>query len=353
VADRLSADLPDSDTVLALDGGNSKTDVVLLTAHGEVLARARCGPFLPHLVGASAAVGSIGSAVQEVLRGTADGRAGHLAAYVAGADLPEDTEAIRVALRAQDWTDTAVVDNDTFALLRAGTERDFGVAVVCGAGINCVGVAPDGTHLRFPALGRITGDWGGGLQLAEEVLWWAARAEDGRGADTALASATAAHFGTTDATAVAAGFHLGRLPAVRMHELVTLLFAAAEDGDPIAESVVLRQVEEIVLLVSTTVRRLRMEDTVVDVVLGGGVLAARDRVLMEPLTARLRNAVPTARTTFLTTPPVVGAGLLGLEQLWGRRKTTDPAGLADALRRARAGIGAGLAGARPIPTGAL
>jgi len=77
VADRLSADLPDSDTVLALDGGNSKTDVVLLTAHGEVLARARCGPFLPHLVGASAAVGSIGSAVQEVLRGTADGRAGH------------------------------------------------------------------------------------------------------------------------------------------------------------------------------------------------------------------------------------------------------------------------------------
>jgi len=353
VADRLSADLSGSDTVLALDGGNSKTDVVLLTAHGEVLARARCGPFLPHLVGARAAVASIGPAVREVLRWTADGRAGHLAAYVAGADLPEETEAIRVAVRGQDWADTAVVDNDTFALLRAGTERAFGVAVVCGAGINCVGVAPDGTHLRFPALGRITGDWGGGIELAQEVLWWAARAEDGRGADTALAAAAATHFGTTDATAVAAGFHLGTLPAARMHELVTLLFAAADAGDPVAAAVVLRQVEEIVLLVSTTVRRLRMQDTVVDVVLGGGILAARDLVLREPLTVRLRDAVPTARITFLTTPPVVGAGLLGLEHFWNRRPTPDPAGLKDALHRARAGIGGDLAGVRSIPTGAL
>ncbi|MFC7586672.1 hypothetical protein ACFQYP_25240 [Nonomuraea antimicrobica] len=33
---------------------------------------------------------------------------------------------------------------------------------------------------RFPALGRISGDWGGGQGLAEEALWHAIRAEDGR-----------------------------------------------------------------------------------------------------------------------------------------------------------------------------
>ena len=51
-------------------------------------------------------------------------------------------------------------------MLRTGTDRGFGVAVVCGAGINCVGIGPDGRQVRFPALGRITGDWGGGLGLA-------------------------------------------------------------------------------------------------------------------------------------------------------------------------------------------
>ena len=38
------------------------------------------------------------------------------------------------------WARGSTVGNDTFAVLRAGTERGWGVAVVCGAGINCVGV---------------------------------------------------------------------------------------------------------------------------------------------------------------------------------------------------------------------
>ena len=54
----------------------------------------------------------------------------------------------------------AVVQNDAFALLRAGTDRGWGVAVVCGAGINAVGVGPDGTVVRFPALGAISGGLG-------------------------------------------------------------------------------------------------------------------------------------------------------------------------------------------------
>jgi N-acetylglucosamine kinase-like BadF-type ATPase len=337
VADQLGTG---RETVLALDGGNSKTDVIVLTAAGDVLARARSGPFLPQLVGAPAAVESFRPAVEAVLRSVDGNRATHLAAYLANADLPEETEAIRVAVQRQGWAGTVTVENDTFALLRAGTEHDFGVAVVCGAGINCVGIAPEGTQLRFPALGRITGDWGGGLGLAEEVLWWATRAEDGRGPTTSLAAAAAAHFGVPDATAVAAHFHLGVLPAVRMHELVTLLFAAAGAGDEVARSIVLRQAEEIVLLVTTTLARLRMQQTPVDVVLGGGILAAREAVLMDPLTARLAELAPTARPTFLTTPPIVGAGLLGLEQLWNRRVGSDPAGLAAALRRARDSIGA-------------
>ena len=31
-----------------------------------------------------------------------------------------------------------------------------------GAGINGVGVGPDGAVVRFPALGAVSGDWGGG-----------------------------------------------------------------------------------------------------------------------------------------------------------------------------------------------
>jgi hypothetical protein len=55
-------------------------------------------------------------------------------------------------------------------LLRAGLDDRRGVAVVCGAGINCAGLLPDGTTARFAAVGHISGDWGGGGNLWQEAM---------------------------------------------------------------------------------------------------------------------------------------------------------------------------------------
>ena len=95
-------------------------------------------------------------------------------------------------------------------MLRAGTDARWGVAVVCGAGINCVGVAPDGRQARFRALGWTTGDWGGGGDVGRDAVWAAARSEDGRGPKTALESAVPAHFGLTTPSELAEAVHFGQ-----------------------------------------------------------------------------------------------------------------------------------------------
>ncbi len=77
----------------------------------------------------------------------------HVAAYLANADLPVETRAIHDAVAAHGWAASVTVENDTFAVLRAGTGRGFGVAVVCGARHQLRRGRPDGTRLRFPALG--------------------------------------------------------------------------------------------------------------------------------------------------------------------------------------------------------
>ena len=101
--------------------------------------------------------------------------------------------------------------NDTFALLRAGVDEPRGVAVVCGAGINCRGVLPDGRTARFPAVGHISGDWGGGWFLWQEALWWAARAEDGRGDRHRAAGRPAGRFGLPSMQALIEAVHLGEI----------------------------------------------------------------------------------------------------------------------------------------------
>ena len=113
--------------------------------------------------------------------------------FLAGADLPAEVDALTSAIKAHEWTPTLRVDDDTLALLRTGTDLPDAVAVVCGAGINCVGRAADGRMARFPSLGDISGDWGGGGHLASLALWHAIRGEDGRGPATALTPAVAAH----------------------------------------------------------------------------------------------------------------------------------------------------------------
>src|SRR5213593_5033727 len=105
---------------------------------------------------------------------------------LSGADLPADDRRILRWVAKHGWTEDDVLRNDTFAILRAGTDRTWGVGVVCGYGTNCSAVAPDGRTFRFPAIGDISGDWGGGSDIGRLALWYAVRAEDGRGDETEL-----------------------------------------------------------------------------------------------------------------------------------------------------------------------
>lgn len=306
--------------VLAVDGGNSKTDVALVAADGRVLATARTGPFLPQSQGVAAAVDVV---VQAVRQAGMPASVDHLAAYVAGADLPDEEEELAAEFAARGLGGDVVVRNDTFALLRAGASGPWGVAVVCGAGINAVGVSPTGAVARFPALGRLSGDWGGSQEIAEEMLWHAVRAEDGRGPDTLLSGLVKEHFGVGTVEELVLDVHFGRLDAARLHELTPGLFAAAAAGDAVADALVRHQAEEITVLAEVCLRRLGLLETPTEVVLGGGMLTARDPMLTRLLDAAFATRTPWAKPVVADVPPIVGAALSGLDRVGAAEPAKD------------------------------
>ncbi|WP_190156861.1 N-acetylglucosamine kinase [Streptomyces litmocidini] len=301
--------------LLAVDAGNSKTDVAVVSRDGTVLGAARGGGFQPPVVGVGAAVDGL---VEIVGRACAEAGVpaefAHVTACLANADLPVEEAALREELLGRGLSRSVRVHNDTFAILRAGLDEPRGVAVVCGAGINCVGMTPDGRTARFPAIGKISGDWGGGGGLADEALWSAARAEDGRGLSTVLADALPAHFGLESMYALIEALHLGGIPMARRHELAPVLFAVAAGGDPVALSIVHRQAEEVVAMAAVALRRLGLHREEAPVVLGGSVLAARHPQLEERIRELLAARAPKAVIGFVTAPPVLGAGLLALDE---------------------------------------
>ena len=308
-----------SAAVLAVDAGNSKTDVAVVADDGEVLGSARGPGFHPHLVRAETAVAQLHLLVERAatVAGIHEptGMVRHVSACLANADLPVEQQLLEQAVEGRGWGDTSAVFNDTYALLRAGLDEPHGVAVICGAGINCTGHRRDGREVRFAAVGHISGDWGGGGFLWSEAMWWAARAEDGRGPGTALADALPAHFGLPSMLALIEAVHLGHLTPERCVEMTPLLFEVAADGDRIASGVVRRQAVEVVDLAIAALTRLELLDQPTPVVLGGGVLTAGHRMLLDAIDEALAASAPKAFTRVVTTPLVVGAGLLGLDHV--------------------------------------
>jgi N-acetylglucosamine kinase-like BadF-type ATPase len=304
--------------VLAVDGGNSKTDLALVDGDGAVLALVRGPLSSPHHLGLDGALevldGLLANAVREA--GASPDRPvaelGEL--LLAGVDFPGEERELLTAVESRGWARRVSVGNDTFAVLRAGTDSGWGVAVVCGAGINCVGVAPDGRQARFPALGPITGDWGGGYDVGLAAASAAARSEDGRGPQTTLERAVPAYFGLETPQQLAEAIHRGRLAERRLAELPPVVFAEAEHDD-VAASIVDRLAEEVVALARVALDRLDLAGRPVEVLLGGGLLQNRDGRLTDAVEAALDELGPAIAVRRSSSPPIVGAALLGLDRL--------------------------------------
>ncbi|TWP51125.1 ATPase [Lentzea tibetensis] len=307
-----------TDRVLAIDGGNSKTAVLLVDSDGKVLAQVRGPGASPQVVGLQKGLDVFEGLAREAaaLAGLSPDEpiARHTAAYLAGADLPREEEDLTQAISERGWSTSTFVGNDTFALLRAGTTNGIGVAVVCGAGINAVGVARDGRTHRFPALGQISGDWGGGGHLGSEALWLAVRAEDGRGKPTELLPALIEHYGVTSIAQAVEKLHFEEIE-FDPHALCPLLFDVAARGDEVAQAVVDRLIEEITLLSTVSLQRLDLADEAVDVVLGGGVMTGTGETVLGEVRRRVLEVAPLAQVRVVDLPPVVGAALLGLDTI--------------------------------------
>ena len=302
--------------VLAVDGGNSKTDLALVTRSGALLALAN-GPTISHQqVSLETAMQRLDALVREAQHSGGSAEPAVIGSFcLAGADFRGDVRILTTAIRAVAVAERVVVRNDALAALRAGAPSGWGVALVCGAGVNAVGVGPNGRTARFAGIGDLSGDWGGAYGIGLAALGAAVRARDGRSPRTALATLVPGRLGKRRPIDVTRAIYEGRMDQRRLEELAPLVFEAAADGDAVARRLVDRLADELASMAIAIARTLRVAGREVDVVLTGGVFRASDPAFYRRLDERLRASLPSARVARLADRPVLGAALLGLDDL--------------------------------------
>jgi N-acetylglucosamine kinase-like BadF-type ATPase len=295
--------------VIGADGGNSKTDLVLATDSGEVLARVTGAGTRPHVNGLPATVSGLAALARSAVAvaGLPDDTAIEVSSfYLANVDFADEEETMYAALTELRVADRVEVRNDTLAVLKAGSVRGWGVAVVAGAGINAVGVYPDGRQERFLGIGEMSGDWGGGYGVAVAALGAAVRAGDGRGEATALQELVVSTFGA-EVESVAIAANRGEITHRQLFDFAPAVFQAATAGDTVAAAIVHRMADEVVSFVGALLRRMELTGSDPDVVLGGGTLQSRNALLLRRIEARVAAIAPKARLAVLDLPPVAGA----------------------------------------------
>lgn len=231
---------------------------------------------------------------------------------VAGYDFPSDRAGHLKAISTLGMSCPVEVVNDGFNGLLAGATRGIGVNVTAGSGTNCRGRGPDGREGRIVGNGTDFGEYGGAIEMTALALQMVNYAWIKRISPTVLTqviiNATSAKDELDLMEGISSGtYHLFPFMALE-------IIKAARQGDAAAQEVVCRSGEELGWLAVSVARQIEMENDEVEIIQSGSVFEAGE-LIMKPMRDLVLKHCPKAKLIRLDGPPVVGAVVLGMEQV--------------------------------------
>ncbi|AIQ73058.1 MULTISPECIES: BadF/BadG/BcrA/BcrD ATPase family protein [Paenibacillus] len=298
---------------LGVDAGGSKTHAMIADEQGKVIGVGK-GGIGNHQINREQAVNSLQQALSEAIMasGLTKDQLDYSWFGLAGADREADFRILRPIISSFDLPQTEI-SCDTWIALRSGTEKNYGIVLICGSGVNCSGKNPLGATYQCGGFGYRFGDYGGGYDLSIEVFRSVLRADEGREKETVLTERLTQLLGYSNVSELREDYldHFRDLPP----HIAELLFQAAEEGDQVATELLVKQGDELGLAAVSAIRRLGMEEDFFDIVLAGSLLTKGDRsgIIRRAIERRVKLSAPNGTLRILTREPVVGSVVLAME----------------------------------------
>jgi glucosamine kinase len=312
-----------SDVVVGVDGGGTKTRVLLADERGgEIISvEGRGSAVRADTADESAEV--IAGLVREALTASdmAHVRPRVICAGVAGTGREAERQALWQALISQDVADDIVVHSDASIALDDAFAEGAGILLIAGTGSMAVGRGPTGRTVRCGGWGPVMGDEGSGAWIGRRALSAVTASADGREGPTALVGAilTAAEVAEVDDLVAWAK----NADPAALATLAPAVASAADAGDLRANSLLTLAVEELALHVRTLGRTLFGDErAAMPVALSGGLMK-RGSTVRRRLEHRLRSAVPGAQVHPHDVVPARGA-VRGALRMLGLEMSTSP-----------------------------
>jgi glucosamine kinase len=303
------------DLVAGVDGGGSRTRLILATETGEEIASVEGASSAMRPGEAERAGVTIADLMREALStaGILDSVPTILYGGFAGVGREEERRDLENELNRLGVAEEAVVDSDAAIALVDAFGDGPGIIVISGTGSIAFGRGIDGAHARCGGWGPAFGDEGSGTWLGRLALSVVSAASDGREAPTALTGSilTAAEVNTVEQLipwAIAS-------TTTTIAGLAPVVMATAAAGDPRATALVSLAAEELVVHVRALAMRLFGDERAAIPVAFSGGLLQKGSLLRKKLEQRIRSAVPGAQLKSGEIIPARGAVRAAIQRI--------------------------------------
>lgn len=288
--------------------------------NGETLAMVATGSSNVSVNGIANAQRDIAAAIQGALAQApdTDKRIAALCLGVSGLHSERERELFARWARAEFAPRVAVV-NDVELVLAAGTPEGWGIAVIAGTGSHAFARTRSGRTTYTGGWGYLIGDEGSGGELGREAVRTATHAADGRGQPTRLLDEILRFWNLREPPELIGHIYQTKADgtSLRPAEFASLappVLELAEEGDAVAQSLVMRTADALAAHVLTLAHRLPFESRTIPLALGGGLLVGARRIQSE-LARACANSEYKFSPIGLAAEPVAGAVKLAMRLL--------------------------------------
>jgi N-acetylglucosamine kinase-like BadF-type ATPase len=291
-----------------IDGGGTKTAIVLVDEAGKVLVRHATTTSNAAVVGHDAA-GEVLRAGMEASLQRAPAGSRLIAAWfgLSGSDRSGDRQRLMPFIKP--FAGDTRLTNDAELILGA-LPGETGIAIVAGTGSIAIGRNAAGERTRAGGWGQVIGDEGSGYDLARRMFDAYARETDGRGPATSLTPRLGTHLGLTAPFQLIPYVYASERTKADLASLSRLVIDEAAAGDAVANAILRQAATELAGIAAAAARRLGFADRL-NVALTGGLLTQavpyRELVL-----DALRQGWPELEYRIVDDPALVAAQSLAL-----------------------------------------
>jgi len=299
---------------LGVDGGGTKTHIILLDEENRVVGEGFAGVSNPLRVGVETAVSNIVKATDAACD-TANRSRGDIvsaALGLAGVRREDLRQRVRESFYKRLRLNRVEVTTDAEIALYGVTLGGAGLVVIAGTGSICMGRNASGETEIAGGWGPLAGDEGGGAGIARRALQAIAKASDGRGRATDLSDAAIEYFRAGRLEDLSVAIYAPTVDNAKIAGFARFVVEVAETGDETAVEILREAGGELGLAARAVIEKLGLQKQEFPVGYVGGIFNAGKLIT----TALLETIHATAPKAFLSLPKLVpahAAALLGFE----------------------------------------